>query len=60
MTARALLLGELDAIDFMLAQDLGMSLGDVRALPNSEVEEWRGWYQVRAQQAELEAKKRGA
>lgn len=34
------MLGEIPAIDFVLATRLGMSLAEVRALPNSEVVEW--------------------
>lgn len=60
MTARGLILGELDALEFMVARDCGMSLSAVRALPNVELEEWRGWYQVQAQRRELETLKANA
>lgn len=36
--------GTLDSFDFTLAQDLSRTLGEVRAMPNSEVVEWRAYY----------------
>lgn len=57
MTAKALIRRELDPIEFVLAEMLGMSLGEVRALPNREIEEWRGFLMFRAQTQELEARK---
>ena len=38
---------EIDAFDFVLAQDLSMSLGQVRALSNAEVVEWQAFYKYR-------------
>lgn len=45
---------EVDAFDFVLAQDLKLTLGQVRALPNSEVVEWRAFYEYRAAMMEHE------
>ena len=53
MMDRAMMLGEVDAFDFQLAQDLGMSLGEVRRLPNREHMEWRSFYKVRAAMEDL-------
>lgn len=47
------MLGEIDAFDFVLAQDLGMSLGEVRDLPEAEVVEWRAFYLYRAEMEKL-------
>lgn len=51
--------GAADPFDFILAEALGMSLGQVRALPNSEIVEWSAFYKWRHAMQELEAKKRG-
>ncbi len=45
--------GEIDYFDFVLAQDLGMSLGEVRSLPNIELVEWRAFYHYRNAMNEL-------
>lgn len=42
-----LLKGDVDAFPFILAQDLGMTLGEVRAMPNTEYVEWVAFYHVR-------------
>lgn len=60
MTARGLILGELDGIEFVIAETVGAPLHEVRSWPNAEIEEWRGLFMVRAQQAELEQLKRDA
>lgn len=49
---------EVDAFDFVLAEALGMSLTEVRALPNTEHEEWRAFYEWRRAMQEFEMKKR--
>ena len=41
------MLGEVDPIDFLIAQDIGMPLTLVRELPMSEIIEWRAWYAVK-------------
>lgn len=33
--------GEIDPLDFVLAEHLGQTLQTIRALPNLELEEWR-------------------
>lgn len=58
MMDRAMMLGEVDTFDFVLAADLGMSLGQVRALPNREHMEWRSFYKVRAAMEDLHARSR--
>ena len=40
--------GEVDCLDFLVAEKLSMSLGQVRALPNAEMEEWRVFYEFRS------------
>ncbi len=40
--------------DFVLAELLGKSLGEVRALPNAEVVEWMAFLAYRRAVAELE------
>lgn len=42
-----------DPIDFVLAETLGMSLGQVRALPNTEVVEWRAFLYWRNEMGRL-------
>lgn len=43
---QGLLTGEIDAFEFILARDLGLTLGAVRSMPNSEYGEWVAFYQV--------------
>ena len=50
------MLGDLDTFDFVLAQDLGMTLGAVRELPNAEVTEWRAYYRYRHAMDDLAAR----
>lgn len=33
--------------DFVLAEKLGRSVGEVRALPNTEFEEWCEYYEIK-------------
>ena len=40
--------------DFVLAEMLGKSLGEVRALPNAEVVEWMAFLAYRRALAEIE------
>lgn len=47
------MLGEIDAIDYVLAEKLGKSLGEIRALPNAEIVEWGAYLRVCAAHAEL-------
>lgn len=47
-------MGEVDALDFILARDLGLTLSEVRQMPNQEIEEWRAWYAVKRQREQLE------
>lgn len=46
MVRVGLLKGDIDAFPFILARDLGLTLGAVRAMPNSEYVEWAAYYQV--------------
>lgn len=46
--------GEIDPIDFILAEQLGCTLGEIGALPAREVELWRGWRTVRAALSEIQ------
>lgn len=39
--------GAIDVFDFVLAESLGMTLGQVRAMPNVEYVQWRAFYKVR-------------
>ena len=47
------MLNKIDSFDFVLAQDLGMSLAGVRALPNAEHVEWRAFYTFRSEMEKL-------
>lgn len=51
-------MGDVDDIDFHLAEGLGLSLGQVRALPESEIVEWRAFYKYRAAMDDLAARSR--
>lgn len=42
------MLGEVDVFDYVLAEKLGKTLGEVRAMPNDEYVEWRCYHEVRA------------
>lgn len=56
------MLGEVDVLDFILAEKLGMSLGQVRALPNSELVEWAAFETWRGAMADFrrqEVERRG-
>ena len=54
---RAFMEGELDPFDFMLAEQLGMTVAQMReTLSNQEYLQWRAFYVWRNAQQELEAK----
>jgi hypothetical protein len=46
------MLGDLSPMDFVLAETLGKSLGEVRAMPQSEFAEWEAFYKYRRAQEE--------
>jgi len=48
--------GQLDPFDFVLAEALGLSLSEVRALPNAEHVEWRAFYKYREAMREFKSK----
>ena len=41
---RALMEGDLDPFDFMLAERLGKTLAEVRGMSNREHLQWRAWH----------------
>lgn len=49
------MLGDLDPLDFLLAEKLGKTLAEIRALPNAEVEAWRAFHRVRGELEKLHA-----
>lgn len=51
--------GDLDAYDFVLAERLHKTLGEVRAMPNSEIVVWRAWDTYRNAMRELASKEPG-
>lgn len=54
---RAIVEGELDPFDFVLAESLKMTLDQMRQMPNNEYLQWRAFFVWRAAQLELESKK---
>lgn len=50
------MLGEADAFEFVLAKDLGKTLGEVRAMPNSEYVEWQCYHEARRAYEEVNVK----
>lgn len=46
--------GDVDGLDFVLAEQLGMTLAEVRALPNTEIVEWRAWHVYRTAMRDLQ------
>ena len=38
------MLGERDQFDFILAEKLGKTLGEIHQMPNAEYVGWRAWY----------------
>ena len=51
------MLGDLDPLDFVLAEKLSMSLRQVRALPQAEITEWAAYLTWRGAMARFEADK---
>lgn len=54
------MLGELDATDFILAENLGKTLVEIGDMPNSEVVAWRAWLKYRAAMSDLNSRAAGA
>lgn len=50
---RALMEGELDPFDFVLAETLHLTLAQVGALSNNEYLRWKAWHVYRAAMAEM-------
>ncbi len=46
--------GEVDAMEFLLAEALGKTLTEIRSLPERELQEWRGFYEWRHAMAAME------
>lgn len=42
------MLGDIDVLDFLVAETTGRTLAEVRALPQAEVTEWKAFYTYRA------------
>lgn len=55
---RALLEGEADAFDFVLAEALGMTLADIGRMSNHEYLRWRAFYTYRDAMREMNAQPR--
>jgi len=47
------MLGEIDALDFVLATRLGKSLEEIRELPNTEIVEWGAFLKYERAMQEL-------
>ena len=45
--------GEVDVLDYLVAEALGKTLGEVRALPQAELTEWKAFYTYRAAMADF-------
>ena len=45
--------GDLDPFEFVLAERLGKSLEEVRAMPNADFVAWRAFYVYRDSMAEM-------
>lgn len=41
------MLNEIDQIDFVLAENLGKSLSEIRSMPNAEIVQWRAFLHYR-------------
>jgi hypothetical protein len=50
---RALMQGDLDPFDFVLAETLHLTLEQVDAMSNHEYLRWRAWHTYRAAMAEM-------
>lgn len=53
---RALMEGELDPFDFMLAEGLGITLAQIGEMSNNEYTRWRAFYTYRAAMQEMASK----
>ena len=51
---RALMEGDLDPFDFVLAERLGMTLAQVGAMSNNEYTRWRAFYVYRDAMSEMQ------
>jgi hypothetical protein len=54
---KALLHGEWDGFEFFLGEKLGKNLGEIGALPNTEIVEWRAWFVHKQLMEDIEADK---
>ena len=50
---RALMEGELDPFDFMLAERLGKTLAEIGQMSNHEYLRWRAWHVYQTAMAEM-------
>jgi hypothetical protein len=50
---RALMEGELDPFDFLLAERLGKTLAEIGQMSNNEYLRWRAWHVYRTAMAEM-------
>lgn len=51
--------GDADPFEFFLADRLGLTLHEVRGMPNHEVEEWRAFHHYRRAMEDFEARRHG-
>lgn len=54
---RALMEGDLDAFDFILAENLGMTLAQIGQMSNREYLGWRAFYTYRTAMRDMKKKK---
>jgi hypothetical protein len=47
------MLGEIDGIDFVLAENLGMSLEEVGQLSSLEITKWKAWHHIQHEMQKL-------
>jgi len=57
---RAIALGETDAFDFVLARDLGRTLGEIHQMPQAEMVAWRAFYRWEKAMVDFNAAVRAA
>ena len=50
-------LGEIDLMEYILAEKLGKSLSEVRSMPNFDFVEWQAFYNYRHAMEDFEMKK---
>lgn len=53
---RALMEGEMDAFDFILAEKLGMTLAEIGGMSNHEYTRWRAFHVYRKSMMDMAAK----